>query len=193
MTSASDAFRFYSPSQQRELNVAVIAVSLGSKVQNSAQALVNGMKLAIRRKMALLTSKKEMTDQERKYLELLLKLDKISPGLEGLRQLENLRTNPLGNELFTEFCALLPSTFQHPCFGVFVQIPNSLPRFAEFMAGWHYSGSGYSKPPRGFPEPFSGFDTIVNALMGHPSCRAEVNKQIAGWEKWQKANSKKAA
>ena len=188
MTSASDAFRFYSPSQQRELNFAVIAVTLGAQVQNVAPALVREMKLSVRRKMAHLTEKKELTEQEKKYLELLSKLDKISPDLEGLRQLENLRTDPLGKELFTEFCALIPSPFKP-----LTQIPNAVFRFAEFMAGWHYSGSGYAKPPRGFPEPFSGFDTIVNALMRHPSCEAEVNKQVAGWENWKKANIKKAA
>lgn len=192
MTSFSDAFRFYSLNQQRELKTAVIAVTLGATMQAAAPALVRGMKLSVKRKMGPLTEKKELTEQEKKYLELLSKLDKISTDLEGLRQLENLRTDPLGKELFTEFCTLIPS--QHSCFGVFLQVPNSLSRFAEFMTTrWHYSGSGYAKPPRGFSEPFSGFDTIVNSLMGHPSCRAEVNKQIAGWEKWQKANNKKAA
>lgn len=196
MASAADAFGGYGKNQQRELNFAIIAVSLGSEIRSAAPTLINNVKLLVRRKSDLLKSQKDISEADRKYLNLLLEVEKISPSFDGLKMLENLKNHTdvaSAMELFKECFSILPSVLRDPCFGVFTQVPNSLSNFARFMAGWRYSGDGYSGPPRGFPEPFSGFDKIVNALMGHPRCRVEAKKQADAWEKWQAAHAKKAA
>jgi hypothetical protein len=196
MASAADAFGGYTKNQQRELSFAIIAVSLGAELRSAVPALISNIKVFVRRKIELSRSKKDISEADQKYLNLLLEIEKISPGFDGLKRLEDLKNHTdvsSATELFRECFSMLPSVLRDPCFGVFTQVPNSLSNFAKFMTGWHYSGDGYSGPPKGFSEPFSGFDKIVNALMGHPRCRAEAGKQAKAWEKWQAAHAKKAA
>lgn len=196
MASAGDVFGTYSKNQQRELAFAIIAVSLGSEIRSAAPTLINNVKSLVRRKIDLLKSQEDISEADRKYLNLLIEVEKISPNFDGLKLLESLKNRTdvaSAMQLFNECFSMLPSVLRDPCFGVFTQVPNSLSSFARFMAGWHYSGDGYSGPPRGFSEPFTGFDKIVNALMGHPRCRVEAEKQAKAWEKWRVANAKKAA
>src|SRR3989339_347528 len=157
MASAADAFGAYSKNQQRELSFAIIAVSLGSEIRSAVPTLINNVKSFVKRKIDLLKSKKDISEADQKYLNLLLEVEKISPTFDGLKILEGLknRTNVASAmELFKECFSMLPSVLRDPCFGVFTQVPNSLCDFAKFMANWHYSGNGYSEPPKGFSEPF---------------------------------------
>ena len=55
-------------------------------------------------------------------------------------------------------------------------------KFVEFALTWRYTGKGY-EAPAGMIEPFSGYDTIINSLMGHPLCKARMEKEAKAWER----------
>lgn len=195
MASAANAFKAYSDTQKREINFAIIAVALGSEIRRVGPEFLSVVKSVAKRKADMLSTKGSRTESEDKALQLLFEIGNISPSLDGLRKFDELRRKvdvAMAMDLLRECLPLFPSILKDPSFGVFLKKPESVYRFAEFMSGWHYSGDGYSKPPKGFGEPFPGFDDIVNALMGHSRCRTEAAKQASAWEKYQ-ASLKKAA
>lgn len=184
MASAADAWKSMSANQQREVLTACVFVALGPSIKSAVPSLISSVKSIVRQEIGDLSRKPELTDVEQKYLKLLERIMGISASVEGLREIENLssRTDlPMLIPLLQKCWAALPSIFKFSGFGSLIE-HRALSKLVSFAMAWRYSGKGY-EAPCGMTEPFSGYDDVMNSLMGHPLCKAEMAKQTALWEK----------
>lgn len=192
MPSAEEAWGEMSASQHREIRTAVVLTTLGPIVRSNISSIVSAMKPILQNAVIKLESKEDKNDQEEKLLSFLRDISTASASLDGIKKLEsmNIKAESMpGLLLIAKQCFnTLPSVLRFPGFASLIK-HNALSKFISFATSWRYSGVGYD-PPKGMSEPFSGYDDIINSLIGHPKCVAEFKRQ---GELWERAQKKKAA
>ena len=181
----------YSESQRREIRTACVLVELGGIIRSNLSSLVSTAKGILNDEIRKLSSKKDLTPGGSKCLDYLKEASAVDVSVSGLRRLEELGERALASADY-EMAKVLkpvaekcwnsaPSFLKFLGFGQLVH-QKAVSKFVEFALTWRYTGKGY-EAPAGMSEPFSGYDTIINSLMGHPLCKARMEKEAKAWEK----------
>ena len=76
MPSAENAWNQYSAAQQREVRTAIVLTTLGPAVRDNLTSLVSKFKAIAQAEITKLLSKKELSADEKKLLEVLQKASK---------------------------------------------------------------------------------------------------------------------
>lgn len=198
MSAATEAWERYSENQKREIRTAVVLTALGPAIRENLTSIVNIFKRVFEGEMMKLRAKGHLNADEEKLLALLKDASSVSASLSGLRHFERLTERAENFSMHTLLSILrkcwneAPQVLKFPGFGVLLQ-KRALSKMVEFAAHWRYSGRNNYDPPSGMSEPFSGYDEVINALMGHPLCKAKMAEEAAKWEAEYKKRMKKAA
>lgn len=186
----------YSEAQKREVKTACVLVELGGAVRSNLSSLVSTARGIIAEEIRKISSKQRETPAGSKCLEYLQEALAADVSVSGLRKLESLGERALssGNvevvkilKPIAERCwNAAPSFLKFLGFGQLIH-QKAVSKFVEFALTWRYTGRGY-EAPSGMREPFSGFDAIINSLMGHPLCKARMEKEAKAWEEAYKKN-----
>ncbi len=173
-----------SQAQQREIKTACVLVSLGPLVRSNVSAIATAVKAPVKDEISKFESRGALSESDEQYLKFLKEVYSVSASLDGIKRLETLSRGALYPgiiNLLKKGWDSLPSVMQFTGFGSLVQ-HNAVSKFISFAINWRYTGSGYHAP-KGMEAPFSGYDAIIDSLMGHPRCKAEMEKQTKAWQK----------
>lgn len=184
----------YSESQRREIKTACVLVELGGKIRSNLSSLVSTAKGILGDEIRKLSSKEDLTPAESQCLIYLKEALAVDVSVGGLEKLEKLGERALASadmvkvlKPIAERCwNSAPSFLKSLGFGQLVH-QKAVSKFVKFALTWRYTGKGY-EAPSGMSEPFSGYDAIINSLMGHPLCQARMKREAKAWEKAYKKN-----
>lgn len=191
MGQAEEAWGGYSDAQKREVLTACVMVALGPYIKEQIPHLVEVIHSAVRPEIAKLKAKEERTRDEDAALKLMQEVENVPQSADGIERLEQAYKRikvstimmHIGLPILQKLNSSIPSELRFDGFAELIR-QNAASKMVRFAQGWSYSGKGY-EPPKGISAPFSGYDSIINALMGHPRCKAEMQKQTKLWEKAQ--------
>lgn len=190
MASAVDSWEGFSSAQKREIKTAIVVVALAPFIHRQIPSITADIKAIVRSEMGKI-EKSGGDEHVKEFLQEILDIPATAHGLEELEGLQRKAQNKpelikIALPIVLRAWSTLPSALQFSGFGELIK-QNAVSKMVHFIEHWHYSGHGF-EPPKGMSEPFSGYDTIINALMGHPKCKAELEKQVKAWERAQKAS-----
>jgi hypothetical protein len=179
----------YSESQKREIRTACVFLELGGVIRSNLPSLVSAIKRILGDEVRKLSSKKKLTLVEIKCLSCLKEISSIDVSVSGLKKLEKLAEKVLADiemikvlkPIAEKWWNSAPSFMKFLGFGQLVQ-QKAVSKFIEFALTWRYTGKGY-EAPQGIKEPFSGYDAIINSLMGHPLCKVRMEMEAKAWDK----------
>lgn len=187
MPSAQEFWDNLSAAQKREIFTANVMVALGPEIRAQVPAIGARIKSIFQEEARRLGAQPNRSDADEKLLTLLQEGAKLPLSLEGIRQLEAMKNRaPMTAGLLpivTKCFNALPAVLKFSAFGSLIK-HNALSKFIAFSLSWRYTGKGY-EAPKGMSSPFSGYDDIINSLMGHPRCKAEMERQSRAWQKAQ--------
>lgn len=187
MASAQDFWDSLSAAQKREIFTANVMVALGSEIRSQVSSIGAKVKSIFQDEARRLEAQPNRSDADEKLLALLQEGAKLPVSLEGIRQLESMKSRatmvPGLLPVVVKCFNALPAVLKFSGFGSLIK-HNALSKFIAFSLTWKYTGKGY-EAPKGMSAPFSGYDDIINSLMGHPRCKAEMEKQARLWQKAQ--------
>ena len=180
----------YSAAQKREVGTACVLVELGGMVRSNLASLVSTARTILLDEARKLSSKKELSPMENKCLGYLRDASGVDVSVAGLRKLEELSERALSGADLEMVKILMPvakrcwesapSFLKFLGFGQLVH-QKAVSKFVEFALTWRYTGKGY-EAPKGMSEPFPGYDAIINSLMGHPLCKARMEREAKAWQ-----------
>lgn len=173
-----------SEAQQREIKTACVLVSLGPVIRSNVSAIANAIKSPVNEEISRLERNSARSEADEVYLKLLKEISAVPASLDGIRRLENLTSGTTRPEillLVKKGWDRLPAVMKFPGFGSLLRY-NAVSKFISFALSWRYTGKGYHAP-KGMAAPFSGYDSIIDSLMGHPTCKAEMDKQVRAWQR----------
>lgn len=173
-----------SQAQQREIKTACVLVSLGDLVRTNVASIANAIKSPVKEEIQKLECQSNLSPPGSEYLRFLREIYNVPASLDGIKKLETLATrasHPAIVKLFKKAWDRFPSIMQFSGFASLIEC-NAVSKFISFAINWRYTGKDYHAP-RGMASPFPGYDSIIDALMGHPKCVAEMEKQIKAWQK----------
>lgn len=188
----------YTEAQRREIRTACVLVELGGTIRSNLSSLVATAKNILSDEIRKLSSKKILTSTENKCLAYLKEASGIDASVTGVKKLEELGEKALASADY-EMAKVLkpiaercwnaaPSFLKFLGFGQLIH-QKAVSKFIEFALTWRYTGKGY-EAPYGMSEPFAGYDAIINSLMGHPLCKARMEREAKAWQEAYKKSQK---
>ncbi len=173
--------------QEREIMTACVLVSLGPTIRSKAFSVAAEFQKIISVEIQNLEKIAEPSSEDAKFLALLKEAYSAPASLEGIRKLESISTRvdiPRVIPIMQKCWKTLPSVFQFSGFASLIK-HNAVSKFITFAQNWKYTGKGYEMP-KGMAAPFSGYDDIIQSLMGHPRAKAKMATEKKKWEEYQK-------